>query len=157
MPFRRAWRDAIPDVQLTFNARNIPRLNEARAFVASVLREFPTRQTDLHFTGHSLGGFIAQGVGADYPAAITTTVQAATVRFNRGDNYAMPRAFNADGDMMTPRAEFKNFVREGDFIASAARMYMAPGASIVRDAAVRGIGFLRLAASETRLCSASRL
>lgn len=86
-------RDLVPDAQLALNAKNIPRLNEARAFVAKVRAKHPelTNQ-QLDFNGHSLGGFIAEGVGNDYPGARTATIEAGAPVLRRGSD--TPRAFH---------------------------------------------------------------
>src|SRR6185369_1824154 len=70
-------RDLVPDVQLALNRKSIPRLDEARKFVQTVGKEFPpVGAKDTEFYGHSLGGFIAEGVRQDYAGTRATVVHA---------------------------------------------------------------------------------
>jgi hypothetical protein len=59
----------------------VPRLDEAKLFVKRALKEArkpsgkPWKNSDLLFVGHSLGGWIAEGVGLEYPGSQIATLQ----------------------------------------------------------------------------------
>merc|ERR1711991_676361 len=71
--------DFLVDIELARNADQIDRLDEARAFVRGALGGHVSRgivkNQYLQFFGHSLGGFIAEGVGLDYAGARIGTIQ----------------------------------------------------------------------------------
>jgi hypothetical protein len=73
-------RDLIPDAQLAMNKKNIPRLNEAREFVKKTLQTVKVPNGNLRFYGHSLGGFIAEGVRNGYVGARAITIHAGSPR-----------------------------------------------------------------------------
>jgi hypothetical protein len=86
-------RDLVPDAELALNAPSIQRLDEARAFTKQVRAAVPDiPESRMHLYGHSLGGFIAEGVGNDYPQARTISVEPGAPVFG---NMVRPRAFNA--------------------------------------------------------------
>ena len=69
------------DAKLALNARHIRRLDEARQFVKNTVQQLKIKPLSngkwekLTFHGHSLGGFIAEGVGNDWYGGFTGTVQ----------------------------------------------------------------------------------
>ncbi len=103
------FRDLVPDAQLAFNAAKIRRLDEARAFTRQVRTMVPDiPESRLHLYGHSLGGFIAEGVGNDLPQARTISIEPGAPVFG---NMARPRSFNAPA----PGAQrHTRLVRPGD-------------------------------------------
>merc|ERR1712137_429301 len=72
-------RDLVPDAQLAFNKQKIQRLEEAKQFVRSVMRG---RNGKFVAYGHSLGGFLAEGVSSSFAGARSVTMNAGVPRFN---------------------------------------------------------------------------
>jgi hypothetical protein len=66
-------RDLIPDFQLAVNSKKVGRVEEAKKFVADVVAREKLQNQDLKFVGHSLGGFIAEGVRNGYVGSRATT------------------------------------------------------------------------------------
>jgi hypothetical protein len=54
-------RDFIPDFQLAINSKKVGRLEEAKKFAAEIVQKNQIANKDLKFTGHSLGGYLAEG------------------------------------------------------------------------------------------------
>ena len=77
-----------------------------------VVRVHKIASEELGFFGHSLGGFIAEGVGNDYPGSRTGTVQSGSPVLARG---AIPAAFNPRKKGSFPAFRF---VRQGDFVTA---------------------------------------
>ena len=67
-------RDLIPDLQLALNMKRVGRLEEAKKFVAQVQKENNYADGDMIMTGHSLGGFIAEGVRNQHVGAKAATM-----------------------------------------------------------------------------------
>ncbi len=102
-------RDLVPDAQLAFNSRRVKRLDEARAFAARVRAKVPDiPASQIHISGHSLGGFIAEGVGNDIAGSRTISVEPGAPVFG---NMKRPAAFNAPAAGAVPHTRL---VRTGD-------------------------------------------
>ncbi len=77
-------RDLIPDAQLALNAKKIGRLEEAKEFVNELRKQHPeVAQKDMDFYGHSLGGFIAEGVRSFHPGARAIVMSPGTPRVGK--------------------------------------------------------------------------
>ncbi len=66
-------RDLIPDIQLAVNSKKVGRVEEAKKFVAEIVEREKLNNADLKFVGHSLGGFVAEGVRNQYVGSSATT------------------------------------------------------------------------------------
>lgn len=103
-------RDVIPDARLLFNMKTNRRLDESRQFVHETLQANPfvTSTNQIHFAGHSLGGWVAEGVSRDYPGSYVITFQTAAPLFGDDVNAFPP---------VQPGARLPNrFVRGGDVV-----------------------------------------
>ncbi len=129
-------RDLIPDAQLAMNAKNIPRLNEAREFVKKVRAANPDVDArSVVLSGHSLGGFLAEGVQNDIAGARAITFESASPMLRRKSEQA--RAFNKRQGKFMPATRF---VRNGDLIPAGAKN-LNPSAQQLSIASVRkGLG-----------------
>jgi hypothetical protein len=81
-----AFADLVPDALLALNAGSVQRLEQAKTFVAQERQRNPdVKQKDMDFMGHSLGGFIAEGVRSFYPGSRAIVVSPGTVRLGNAD------------------------------------------------------------------------
>jgi hypothetical protein len=75
-------RDLVPDAQILFNAKKMKRLDEAEAFAKSVMKGMKgVKPQNIQFFGHSLGGFIAEGVRNLFVGSKALTIHAGVPRF----------------------------------------------------------------------------
>lgn len=64
------------DAQLALNMKRIERLEEARRVTRDIRNKNPEIPNErIEFHGHSLGGWVAEGVGNDYPGSRTATIE----------------------------------------------------------------------------------
>jgi hypothetical protein len=117
-------RDLKTDFELALNKELIPRLDEARAFTKKALQIYKKVykfdldiDQNLVFFGHSLGGFLAEGVFRDYPGSRCFTVQPGAPVIKRG-NCRRACAFQQKPGGYGPI----RFVRKGDVVSRGVRL-----------------------------------
>ncbi len=131
-------RDLVTDAQLAMNAKNIPRLNQAREFVKKVRAANPDiAASGVVLTGHSLGGFLAEGVQNDIAGARAITFQSASPLLGRKSSEA--RAFNKRNGKFYPATRF---VREGDLVPAGAKKLNPSAQQLSIKSVKRGLGGL---------------
>ncbi len=121
-------RDLIPDAQLAFNSDKVGRLEEAKKFVDSVTKRERMQNKDLRFVGHSLGGFIAEGVRNQYVGSQATTFASGAPmrpfigkdkKVNAWGTYDKAAEDKFDRDNNIAQARITRVVRHGDLVSGS--------------------------------------
>jgi len=120
------------DAQLALNVKNIERLDEARIWTRKVVKRMAGKVSasgykGFRFFGHSLGGWVAEGVGNDYPGSLTATIEAGAPVFSWGSAYA--RAFNPRQPGARPPVRY---VRLEDPVPLGEK-HLGPGATVIKE------------------------
>jgi len=122
--------DVAVDFMLAMNRYPVARLDAARQFVKDCIsnRHGTYENSRLEFFGHSLGGWLAEGVGNDYNGSVTGTIQTGAPIIDRGEK--TPKAFNPPAEGANPPVRF---LREGDLVPMGVE-FMGNGITITRKA-----------------------
>jgi hypothetical protein len=106
--------DLWQDVLVATNSKNIQRLNEARQFVEKVRRQHPLKASEMQFTGHSLGGFIATALARENVGSRSGTIAAPgplignsprAFKQGRGGHHIPTQTFTRQGDLVSARVQ----------------------------------------------------
>lgn len=121
-------RDLIPDAQLAFNSGKVGRLEEAKKFVDTVAKREHLQNKDLKFVGHSLGGFIAEGVRNQYVGSQATTFSSGAPmqlfigknkKVNAWGTYNKAAEDEFDRNNNVAQARITRVVRHGDLVSGS--------------------------------------
>jgi len=130
---RTAASDVVQDARIAVNADRVERLDQALAFVRQVITAFPSiarhRGRGMILTGHSLGGFIAEGVGSHYPQAQVVTVNAFSPFLTTGNH--RPAAFAPRKSSRQYRPPIR-FVTKGDIVSMRTSNLARPDAKLIK-------------------------
>jgi hypothetical protein len=109
-------RDLVPDMQLAFNKKSIRRLDEAKAFVDKVMKAGRFKPTQVTSYGHSLGGFIAEGVRNSFTGSRAVTMNAGVPRFNY--KKGVVKAWGVGGERAGKSKYAIRFFTRGDVVSA---------------------------------------
>ena len=114
------------DYQLARNAPSIARLDQARKFTNAVKKELPhISAARTQFNGHSLGGFVAEGVANDHPGSQALSFEPGAPVIRNGQSKA-----NAFGPLKQNAKLPIRIRREGSPISAAANELNPRGITI---------------------------